>query len=95
MDHTEEYQCLFHENYWKVLNQHPEIWGKFVWCMFDFASDGRAEGDHAGRNDKGLVTYDRKTKKDAFYFYKAVWASEPTVHITSQRFAARESKKSR
>jgi beta-galactosidase len=59
--------------------------GKFIWCLFDFASDGRNEGDHAGRNDKGLVTYDRKTKKDAFFFYKANWSREPVVHVTSSK----------
>jgi beta-galactosidase len=88
-DHTEEYQCLLHENTWQVLKQHPEIWGKFIWNMFDFAVDGRAEGDHAGRNDKGLVTYDRKTKKDAFYFYKAVWSDEPTVYLAGKRLDVR------
>ncbi|HVT80244.1 MAG TPA: glycoside hydrolase family 2 TIM barrel-domain containing protein [Phycisphaerae bacterium] len=89
MDHSEEYESLLHENTWKVFNKHPEIWGKFVWNMFDFAVDGRNEGDQQGRNDKGLVTYDRKTKKDAFYFYKAVWSSEPTIQITSKRFPVR------
>jgi beta-galactosidase len=89
MDHTEEYQALLHENTWRVFKQHPEIWGKFVWNMFDFAVDSRAEGDHAGRNDKGLVTYDRKTRKDAFYFYKAVWSSEPFAWIASKRFDTR------
>ena len=88
-DHTEEYQALLHENTWKVLNQHPEIWGKFVWSMFDFAVDNRAEGDHAGINDKGLVTHDRQVKKDAFYFYKANWSQEPTLWIASKRFAIR------
>ena len=57
--------------------------------MFDFASDGRNEGDAPGRNDKGLVTYDRLTKKDAFYWYKANWSSEPLAYITSRRFVAR------
>ncbi len=89
LDHTEEYQALLHENTWRVLQQHPEIWGKFIWNMFDFAVDSRAEGDHAGRNDKGLVTYDRQTKKDAFYFYKAVWSQEPTLQIASKRFTVR------
>ena len=56
------------------MKDRPYIWGTFLWNMFDFASDGRAEGDHLGRNDKGLVTYDRKTKKDAFFFYKANWS---------------------
>lgn len=89
MDHSEEYQCLFHEQYWKVLSGHPEIWGKFVWNMFDFAVDSRKEGDHAGRNDKGLVTYDRTTRKDAFYFYKANWSKEPVMHINDKRFTVR------
>jgi beta-galactosidase len=89
MDHTEEYQALLHENTWKVFAKHPEIWGKFVWAMFDFAIDSRAEGDHAGINDKGLVTHDRQTRKDAFYFYKAVWSPEPTLWIASKRFAVR------
>jgi len=57
--------------------------------MFDFASDGRAEGDHLGRNDKGLVTYDRKTKKDAFFFYKANWSSEPVIYVTERRYTPR------
>ena len=57
--------------------------------MFDFASDGRHEGDHLGRNDKGLITYDRKIKKDAFYFYKANWSDESVVYITDRRFTPR------
>ena len=57
--------------------------------MFDFASDGRHEGDHLGRNDKGLVTYDRKIKKDAFYFYKANWSDKSVVYITDRRFTPR------
>jgi beta-galactosidase len=87
--HPEEYQASLHEAAWKILQARPFVWGKFVWCMFDFASDGRAEGDHLGRNDKGLVTYDRKTRKDAFYWYKANWSDEPVVYITSRRFAVR------
>jgi beta-galactosidase len=87
--HPEEYQSLYHEAYWAALRDRPYVWGKFIWCLFDFASDGRNEGDHAGRNDKGLVTYDRKVKKDAFFFYKANWSPEPVLHIASARFAAR------
>lgn len=89
MDHSEEYECLYHEAHWGVLSKHPEVWGKFIWNMFDFAVDSRKEGDHAGRNDKGLITYDRKTKKDAFFFYKANWSDEPTLHLTATRFAVR------
>jgi beta-galactosidase len=62
---------------------------KFVWNMFDFASDSRNEGDTPGRNDKGLVTYDRVTRKDAFYWYKANWSGQPTVHISQQRYNPR------
>jgi beta-galactosidase len=89
MDHSEEYQLLFHETYWQALASRPSVWGSFVWNMFDFASDGRKEGDHPGRNDKGLVTYDRKTKKDAFYWFKASWSREPFVHVTGARFSPR------
>jgi len=89
MDHTEEYQCIFHENYWPAIHEAPHVWGSFVWNMFDFAADQRKEGDHAGMNDKGLVTYDRKIRKDAFYYYKANWTTEPMVHINSKRFTTR------
>jgi beta-galactosidase len=57
--------------------------------MFDFASDFRNEGDRPGRNDKGLVTYDRKVRKDAFYYYKSAWTDAPTVHIVSKRWTRR------
>jgi beta-galactosidase len=87
--HPEEYQNLYHEAYWAALKDRPYVWGKFIWCLFDFASDGRNEGDHAGRNDKGLVTYDRKIKKDAFFFYKANWSADPVLHVTSCRFTQR------
>jgi beta-galactosidase len=89
-DHTEEYQNLFHETYWKALSTRKFIWGKFIWNMFDFAADDRAEGDTRGRNDKGLVTYDRKTKKDSFFWYKANWSADPFVYITSRRLTARK-----
>jgi beta-galactosidase len=88
-DHSEEYQALFHESYWKTLAARPFLWGKFIWAMFDFASDGRAEGDNPGRNDKGMVTYDRRVKKDAFFWYKASWSAEPFVHITGRRWDPR------
>jgi beta-galactosidase len=89
MDHSEEYQSLFHETYWQALAARDFVWGKFVWNMFDFASDGRNEGETPGRNDKGLVSYDRKIRKDAFYWYKANWSSDPVVYITSRRFGPR------
>jgi beta-galactosidase len=72
------------------MKDRPWMWCQYIWVMFDFAADQRTEGDHPGRNDKGLVTADRKIRKDAFYFYKANWnASESLVHITSRRFEPR------
>jgi beta-galactosidase len=88
--HPEEYQNYVHEASYQIINNHPELWATFVWNMFDFASDGRNEGDHPGINDKGLVTYDRQIKKDAFYFYKAQWnQNDPFVYITSRRYTER------
>jgi beta-galactosidase len=90
--HPEEWQSICHEAAWLAMRDRPWLWGTFVWNMFDFAADERNEGDQPGRNDKGLVTYDRRTKKDAFYFYKASWRDdEPVVHITSKRFNPRPS----
>jgi len=87
--HPEEYQAYYHEEAWKALAARPYIWAKFIWNMFDFASDGRSEGDHPGRNDKGLVTFDRKTRKDAFYFYQANWTTSPVLHLNGKRFLQR------
>jgi beta-galactosidase len=88
-DYTEEYQCLLHEQYWRAIAARPWVWASFVWNMFDFASDLRAEGGRAGRNMKGLVTYDRQVRKDAFHWYRANWSSEPFVHLCSKRFVNR------
>lgn len=87
--HPEEYQAAFHEDYLRQINERPYLWGTFVWNMFDFASDGRNEGDRPGINDKGLVTHDREVKKDAFYWYKANWSNEPVTYITSRRWKHR------
>ncbi|MGA2443918.1 MAG: glycoside hydrolase family 2 TIM barrel-domain containing protein [Opitutaceae bacterium] len=87
--HPEEWQAVYHEVYWQAMAARPWLWGKFIWCMFDFASDRRNEGSTPGRNDKGLVTADRKTRKDAFYWYKANWSDQPVLHITSRRFTKR------
>ncbi len=87
--HPEEWQCVVHEAAWEAIKPRDWIWGTFIWCEHDFAADQRNEGEHAGRNDKGMVTYDRKTKKDAFYFYKANWSAEPVVYITERRFTPR------
>ncbi len=84
--HPEEWQTAFHEDQWLRIQARPWIWGSFVWNMFDFAADNRTEGDLFGRNDKGLVTYDRQTRKDAFYWYQANWTGKPMVHIVSKRF---------
>ncbi len=87
--HPEEWQAEAHEANYREIKKRPAVWGSFVWNMFDFASDARNEGNRPGINDKGLVTYDRQTKKDAFYFYRANWSERPTVHIVSGRFAER------
>jgi beta-galactosidase len=87
--HPEEYQALFHEAYWNAMRSRPFLWCKFVWNMFDFAADQRSEGDTLGRNDKGLVTYDRRTRKDAFFWYKANWSDAPVLYITDRRFVRR------
>jgi beta-galactosidase len=87
--HPEEWQALVHETAWPAMKARPFVWGTFVWVMFDFAVSTRHEGGVPGRNDKGLVTYDRKIKKDAFYYYKANWSDEPVLHITSRRFTER------
>ena len=87
--HPEEYQAILHEAAWPQLKAQPWIWGTFAWCFADFTSFWRHEGGVKGRNDKGLITYDRKIKKDAFYFYKANWSDEPMIYITSRRFTER------
>jgi beta-galactosidase len=87
--HPEEYQAAFHEAYWNAIRARRFLWATFVWNMFDFAADQRDEGDTPGRNDKGLVTYDRKTRKDAFFWYKANWSEQPVLYITSRRFNER------
>ncbi|KAI8621941.1 glycoside hydrolase superfamily [Chytriomyces sp. MP71] len=90
MDHTEEYQAWFHEQTWPQLRARRWMWWKSVWNFADFASFRKDEGDAPGRNDKGLVTFDRGVRKDAFYYYKAVWSQGPFVHVCSGRFKVRE-----
>lgn len=85
-DYSEEYQSLYHEKILEMFETRPYIWGTYVWNMFDFAADGRDEGGVQGRNNKGLMTFDRSIKKDSFYIYKAYWSSESFVHICSRRF---------
>ena len=91
--HPEEYQDLAHEQAWLAMKDRPWLWCTLVWNMFDFAVGQRDEGDTPGRNDKGLVTYDRKVKKDAFFWYKANWTQTPFVYITSRRFTNRSEAK--
>ena len=88
-DYSEEYQALYHEHMAKVLADRPWIWASHVWNMFDFGCAARNEGGVAGRNNKGLVTIDRKTKKDSYYVYKAYWNKEPMVHLCGKRYAQR------
>lgn len=87
--HPEEWQTIVHEEDYAAMEARPYLWGTFAWVMFDFGSAGRNEGNTPGINDKGLVTTDRKTRKDAFYFYKAKWTTEPFVYITSRRHTER------
>ena len=87
--HPEEYQSWVHEQSWPQLAKRRYLWGKWIWNMFDFSSDIRKEGDATDINDKGLVTFDRKVRKDAFFYYKAQWSREPVLHIASRRFVRR------
>jgi len=91
-DYSETYQALYHEKAIQIFNSFDSIWGSYVWNMFDFASDMRDEGGTKGRNNKGLVTYDRKIKKDSFYIYKAYWSDEKFVHLTGKRYQLRSEK---
>ena len=83
--HPENWQTEYHIQNWKIISERPYVWGSFVWNMFDFGAAHSTEGDRPGINDKGLVTHDRKVKKDAFYFYKANWNPEPMVYIAGRR----------
>ena len=88
-DWSEPYQAIYHEHMLKMWSERPYIWAMHCWNMFDFAADGRNEGGKPGQNQKGLVTFDRKTKKDAFYIYKAYLSKEPFVHLCGRRYADR------
>ena len=88
-DYTEEYQAYYHEELIKQIAERPYIWATHVWNMFDFAADARAEGGENGMNHKGLVTFDRQYKKDAFYAYKAWLSDEKVLHICSKRYIDR------
>lgn len=88
-DYTEQYQCIYHEHMLEMIGKRPWLWATHLWNLFDFAADGRDEGGKHGQNQKGLVTFDRKLKKDAFYLYKAYWGAEPFVHICGSRYVDR------
>ena len=89
-DYTEEYQALYHEHMLKMIQARPYLWATHVWNLFDFAADGRDEGGKHGENQKGLVTFDRQLRKDAFYLYKAAWNKhEPFAHLCGKRYALR------
>lgn len=88
--HPENYQTFYHMGNWKALAERPFVWGSFIWNMFDFGAAHRTEGDRPGINDKGIVTFDRKVKKDSYYFYKANWnKEEPMVYISNRRHRER------
>jgi beta-galactosidase len=89
-DYTEDYQALYHEHILAMIKERPWIWATHVWNGFDFAADARNEGGVPGRNQKGLVTFDRKTKKDSYFIYKAYLSKEPFVHLTKKRYKDRE-----
>ena len=88
-DYSEEFQCLYHEHLVRMIQDRPYLWTTYVWNLFDFAADGRDEGGKKGQNQKGLVEFDHKTRKDAFYLYKALWSREPFVHLCGKRFVNR------
>ena len=89
-DYTEEYQALYHEHMLRMIEKRPYLWATHVWNLFDFAADGRDEGGKHGENQKGLVTFDRMLRKDAFYLYKAAWnKKEPFVHLCGKRYINR------
>ena len=88
-DQSEEYQCLYNEYMLKFFEKRPFMWATHLWNMFDFAADARHQGGEPGMNHKGLVTFDRKTRKDSFYVYKAWWSKEPFVYIAGRRYVDR------
>lgn len=88
-DYSEEFQALYHETVYPMIAQRDFVWGSFVWNMFDFTSPIRQTADVKNRNIKGLVTFDRQTRKDSFFYYKAMWAKDPFVYIAGKRYQNR------
>jgi len=91
-DYTETYQAEYHEHMLNMWSERPYIWAMHVWNMFDFAADGREEGGKRGINQKGLVSFDRKLKKDAFFIYKAYLSKIPFIHVCGRRYVDRHEK---
>ncbi len=88
-DNTEEYQAKYHEYMLECFKRHPYMWGHFYWNMFDFAADARNQGGEPGMNHKGMITFDRKLKKDVFYLYKAYWTDDSFIHLAGKRYEYR------
>lgn len=88
-DYSEQFQARYHEHMIELIEARPWLWATHVWNLADFAADGRQEGGVPGRNQKGLVTFDRSVRKDAFYAYKAAWSDEPFVHVAGRRYIDR------
>lgn len=88
-DFSESYQTVYHEQMCRLISERPYLWGTFLWNMFDFGADAREIGTSRGKNCKGLVTFDRKTRKDSFYVFKAFFSTEPFLHIAGSRFVYR------
>ena len=88
-DYSEQFQAAYHDHMIDLIEARPWLWCTYVWNLADFGADARDEGGVAGRNQKGLVTFDRSVKKDAFYAYRAAWSSEPFVHVAGRRYADR------
>ena len=87
-DHSEEYQTQVHVSDWRQMRGDERLWGMFIWCFNDFGASDRYEGERPGVNDKGLVTADRKTLKDSYFFYKANWNLKPMLHLCSRRMTS-------
>jgi len=87
--HPAEYETWVHEQSWPQLAARPYIFANWIWNMFDFSSDIREEGEAIDINDKGMVSFDRKTRKDVFYYYKSQWSNEPMIHLNSARYVDR------
>ncbi|MCL3782084.1 glycoside hydrolase family 2 protein [Prolixibacteraceae bacterium JC049] len=94
--HPEAWQAYYHEENWIAFAERPFVWGTYIWNLFDFGAVHRTEGDRAGKNDKGIVSFDRKVKKDAWWFYKANWNKEDAVlYIANRRYIERTEAKTK